>query len=117
MTRKLIALMFFLSAAGQAAALNETVDLSSPGALEALRDRRPEHYARVQAILAIAERRPDDLGIGPWIEAQFHATDVELLLWRVSDPPRLKVSFALDNIRYTADVVPVLRPARPVPVH
>lgn len=115
--RKLIALMFLLSVAGQAATFKETVDLSSPEALESLRDRRPEHYAKVQAILAIAKKRPDDPSIGPWIEARFHATDVELLLWQVSDPPKLKVSFALDNIRYIADVVPLLQPARPVPVH
>ena len=114
--RSLIALLFFLGAVGQVAAIgNETVDLSDPRALESLRDRRPDHYAKVQAILAIAEARPDDVRIGPWIEARFQASDVELLLWRVSDPPKLRVAFTLDNTRYTADVIPALQPARAVP--
>ena len=44
--------------AAQAAIFNGTVDLNSPEALETLRDRRPEHYAKVQAILAIARGAP-----------------------------------------------------------
>lgn len=114
--RRLITLLFILSTAAQAAIFNGTVDLNSPEALETLRDRRPEHYAKVQAILAIAVARPD-LNLGTWIEAHFDASDVEMLLWRVSDPPKLRVSFTLDNIRYTADVLPALQPARAVPVH
>jgi len=111
--RMLIALLFVLSSGGQAAPFNPTVDLNSPGALESLRAERPEHYAKARAILTIAETRlgPD---VGRWIEVRFEASDVELLQWQVSDPPKLRVSFTLDATRYTAVVVPSLSPARPM---
>jgi hypothetical protein len=112
--RMLIAFLFLLTTAGQAARLDPTIDLSSPGTLESLRAERPEHYAKARAILTIAETRvtPD---VGRWIEARFDASDVELLQWQVSDPPKVRVSFTLDATRYTAVVVPSLSPARPLP--
>jgi hypothetical protein len=112
--RMLIALLFFLSTGGQAAAFNPTVDLNSPGVLESLRAERPEHYAKARAILTIAETRPTP-DVGRWLEARFEASDVELLQWQVSDPPRLRVSFTLDATRYTGVVVPSLAPVRPMP--
>ena len=110
-----LATLIFVSAISQAAAFSEPIDLNASGVLESLHQRRPDHYAKVQAILALVVSRPQ-LNLGPWIETQFDASDVEFLhLWRVSDPPQLKVSFALDHVRYTAVVVPVLPQARAVP--
>lgn len=91
-----------------------TVDLNDPGALESLRTDRPDHYARARAILAIVEARPAP-DVARLIEARFDASDVELLQWQVSDPPKLRVSFTLDSTRYTAVVVPALEPARLMP--
>lgn len=112
--RRLIALLFFATAAAQAAVVTNVVDLDAPGALQALRDARPAHYAKVQAILAMAVERPR-AGVEKFIEARFDASDVEMLLWRVSDPPKLRVGFTLDSTRYTADVVPALPPVRALP--
>ena len=111
---KLIALLFVLIPAAHAAVVGAVIDLTNPAELESLRDRRPEHYAKVRAILAAAETRPA-VEAGRWIEARVGASEVELLQWRVSDPPKLRVSFTLDDTRYTAQVIPDLRPARPVP--
>ena len=111
---KLIALLFVVSPMAHAGMVGVVIDLTNPGALESLRDHRPGHYAKVRAILAVAETRPA-ITAGHWIEARLGASDVELLQWRVSDPPRLQVSFTLDQTRYTAQVVPVLPPARAVP--
>ena len=46
---------------------------------------------------------------------RFDATDIEMLQWRVSFPPKLQVSFTLDTTRYTAEVTPNLPPARATP--
>src|SRR3569833_1769820 len=48
--------------------------------LESLRDRRPDHYAKVRAILKVAETRPA-ISASQWIEARAGASDVELLQW------------------------------------
>jgi hypothetical protein len=112
--RKLIAPLLVLGSVAQAAAPGGVVDLTVPGQLDALRDRRPEHFVKVQAILALARTRPAE-STGQWIETQFGASEVELLQWRVTDPPRLRVSFILDDTRYTGEVVPVLAPVRAMP--
>src|SRR4029450_3760043 len=112
---RILGTLFFVSAISQAAGFNAPIDLSAPGVLESLQERRPDHYAKVRAILALVESRAQ-FNLGPWIEAEFDASDVDFLhLWRVSDPPKLKVSFTLDDARYTAVVVPMLQPARAAP--
>jgi hypothetical protein len=110
--RTLVALLF-VSTIAQAAIVNEAIDLTAPGALQSLQQRKPEHYAKVQAILAIAEAppRPD---LARFIETQFEVSDVDMLAWRVSYPAKLQVSFTLDHTRYTALVVPRVV-ARPTP--
>lgn len=112
--RTLCSVLVLASSVAQAAALGGVVDLNGPGELQALRERRPEHYARVEAVLALARAAPPARA-GSLIEARLGASDVELLQWRVSDPPRLRVSFTLDDARYTAEVIPVLPPAHAIP--
>ena len=112
--RMRIALFLLASPIAQAAMAAGVIDLDTPGALEALRAQRPAHYAKVEAILALAQARPAPT-TPSLMEARFGASDVELLQWRVSDPPRLRVSFTLDDTRYTGEVVPSLRPARALP--
>lgn len=109
--RTLMALLLAATVQAQAAPPRETVDLDSPGALEALRVERPEHYAKTKEILALAQtsRGPK---LGQLIEARYEASDVEMLQWRVSDPPKLRVSFTLERTRYTAQVVPNLPPMK-----
>ena len=106
---------FSVSAIAQAAGPAESIDLNAPGELRSLQARRPDHYAKVQAILELVQARPR-FDLGPWIETRFDASNVDFQpLWRVSDPPTLKIAFTLDNARYTAVVVPELEPARAMP--
>ena len=113
--RTIIALLLALTAAvAQSAAVAAAVDLNAPGELDALRERRPEHYEKVRIILSLARSRPAPVA-SRWIETRVGASEVELVQWRVSDPPKLRVSFTLDDVRYAAQVVPLLEPARPVP--
>jgi hypothetical protein len=109
-----LAVLLYLGPAAQAAPAGGVVDLTDPRQLQSLRDHRPEHYAKARVILAIATTRPT-YEAGRWMETRVGASQVELLQWRVSDPPKLQVSFTLDDTRYTAQVVPTLEPARPVP--
>ncbi len=113
--RILAAWLVLLGGSAQAAVFSQAIDLTDPGALRALRVERPEHYAKAQAILAIARagRQPN---VERWIAARFDASDVEMIAWRVSYPAKLRVSFTLDTTRYSADVVPDLSPPRAVPL-
>jgi hypothetical protein len=107
--RTLVTLLF-ASAVAQAAGFAEPIDLSAPGALQSLQGRRPDHYAKAQAIIELVKAKPNQ-DLVPWIEARFDASDVDFRhLWLVTYPPKMKVSFTLDEARYTAIVVPVLEP-------
>jgi len=109
---RILATLFCLSAVAQAAGPAEPVDLNAPGALGALQHRRPDHHAKVQAILGLVQAKPQ-LDLGPWIETRFDASNVDFQhLWRASDPPKVKITFSLDDARYTAVVVPELQAAR-----
>jgi hypothetical protein len=74
----LIAVLLVLTAVAQAPIAGGVMGLTSLGELRLLRDRRPDLYTKAQAILALAETRPS-ASVGPWIEARFGASDVELL--------------------------------------
>ena len=98
-----------------AACAGRSVDLTVPGALDALRTENPTHYAKVRAIISAAEARPNS-DIGSWIRTEFKASDVEYLpLWHVTDPPKTTLVFTLDNTRYTVVVVGRFEAAPPPP--
>ena len=108
-------LLLATATATQAADVTERVDLNAPGAFESLRSTRPAHYEKARAILQDAGTHPTAPTTRPLLEARFDATDIEMLQWRVSFPPKLQVSFTLDATRYTAEVTPNLPPARATP--
>ena len=105
----------FLATIASVALAAQPVDLNAPGFLEALRVENPGHYAKVQAILAATEARPSS-EIREWIRTRFDASDVDAApLWHVSDPPKIKLSFTLDQTRYTALVVGRFPPIQLLP--
>jgi hypothetical protein len=105
----------FLAAIANVALAAQPVDLNAPGVLQALRVENPGHYAKVHAILAATEARPSS-EIREWIRTRFDASDVDAApLWHVSDPPKIKLSFTLDQTRYIAMVVGRFRPPQLVP--
>lgn len=100
--RTLAALLFV---AGSAGAAGPAVDLNTPGVLESLRAANPAHYEKIRAIIALAEARPTG-EFRDWLRANFEATEVaDAPLWQVSNPPKRKLSFTLDDARYTATIV------------
>jgi hypothetical protein len=119
MKRLLIAISVAVAASAAAGEKHvaRSIDLDRPGALEALEGDNPAHFAKLQKFLREAPHRPLESMQG-WIRAQFDADDVVAPFpIRTVYPPELRMSFVLDDTRYTAvialrDVDPKLMPAR-----
>ena len=107
MTRLLI-VMFIAVATSAFAGSNSAsppIDLDRPGATEALKDDNPLHFDKVQRILQGAQQLPLP-SIRGWIRAQFDAADVSYpVLLKTSFPPKARLSFVLDEVRYNATVI------------
>ena len=82
------------------------VDLRDAAALEHLRTTNPAHYAAIRQILAGLAEQPERVE-SDWLQATFDAREVELsrLVLKTSYPPRQRLSFRLDDTRYTLHVV------------
>jgi len=81
-----------------------TVDLNKPGALEGLQQSNPTHYDKVRKILEGVLQQPD-AAVPRWIQTTFDGRDVSYApILMTSDPPKRRLSFALDNTRYEAVV-------------
>lgn len=106
---KLIAVAVFATlwtaAAGAAdAPPGRTVDLNKPGALEALQEANPTHYEKVRKILDGILQQPE-ARVPRWIQTTFDGRDVSYApILMTSDPPKRRLSFALDDTRYEAVV-------------
>jgi len=102
MTKHAIGLLSFCAACAIAplASAGAAVDLNAPGAIESLARRNPEHYAKIEKILADVARQPQE-AVAQWMKAEFGAEDVSFpQLLMTSDPPKRNLSFALDKTRY-----------------
>ena len=103
----LAASVIFSSVVGRATwAEPAAVDLRDAAALERLRESNPAHFATIRQILAGLAERPERVE-GDWLQATFDAHEVELsrLVLKTSHPPRQRLSFMLDDTRYTLHVV------------
>jgi hypothetical protein len=81
------------------------VDLDKPGALEALQQSNPTHYEKVRRIIdgVISQ---SDARVPGWMRANFDARDVSYApIVMTSHPPKRRLSFALDDVRYETVVV------------
>jgi TPR repeat protein len=83
------------------------IDLDVAGNLEAVQRERPEHYAKIERILAEAPKRAmDTKGVARWLQTDFAATDVGYTdLLKTSMPPKKRLAFTLDNTAYTKIIV------------
>jgi hypothetical protein len=83
-----------------AAGAGGVVDLDRPGALEALQQSNPAHYAKIETILAELPQQPDN-GVARFLRTSFDAKNVSYLpMLLVTDPPQRRLSFSLDDTRY-----------------
>jgi hypothetical protein len=78
------------------------VDLGKPGALEALARDNPDHFVKIERILADVTRRPPE-AVPRWMNTEFGAQQVRFpSLLKTSDPAQRSLSFTLDATRYEA---------------
>ena len=104
MTRLAAAVGLVLLWSGPALA-GPTVDLDRPGALAALEQTNPAHYAKVKLILAGVTRNPDS-DVPRWMRVGFDARDVSYApIVLTSHPAQRRLSFALDETRYVSVIV------------
>ena len=96
-------------------ALSRPVDLDKPGAVEALQRTNPTHYEKVRQIVAGIVQQPDAKVPG-WMLANFDARGVLYPpIEMTSYPPKRRLSFALDDIRYVI-VVTLTREGKITPL-
>ena len=79
------------------------IDLDIAANLEAVQRERPDHYAKIERILAEAPKHAmDTKGILRWMQTDFAAKDVRYTdLVMTSLPPKKRLDFSLDNTAYT----------------
>jgi len=99
-----LALLWTAVAATGDAIPGRTVNLNEPGTLEALRHSNPTHHEKVRTIMEGLLQQPD-ADVPRWIQTNFEARDVRYApIVLTSDPPKKRLSFALDETRYEAVV-------------
>ena len=97
-------IVLWATAAAAQAPTGRTVDLNAPGILAALEQSNPDHYDKISRILAgiVQTRDPD---VPRWMRTAFGARDVTYApIVLTSDPPRRRLSFSLNDVRYQAMV-------------
>jgi hypothetical protein len=78
------------------------VDLGKPGTLAALARDNPDHYVKIERILADVTRQPPET-VPRWMNTEFGAQQVSFpSLLKTSDPAQRSLSFTLDETRYEA---------------
>jgi hypothetical protein len=86
-----------------------SVDLNVPGALDALRTGNPEHFRKITRLIEEFGRRPAE-NLLAWVEVRFGVKNPQYgMPWLVSWPPQRRLSFALDDVRYSM-LVPIHQP-------
>jgi len=93
------------------------IDLDNPGALDKLQAERPEHFQKVIGILQDEQRLPEKEVVG-WLRTNYQTESAAFgptLL--VAYPPKRRLSFLLDAVRYHATVVVNVPQAVIVPAH
>ena len=94
------------------------VNLDRPGALEAIEQSNPAHYAKILVIMRVAQMEPCKhvptiLKTKEGIGVDDVRCDSFVLL--TSYPPKRHMTFVLDDVRYTSNVVQVLAVQRNLP--
>ncbi|HTP48082.1 MAG TPA: hypothetical protein VMQ50_14310 [Casimicrobiaceae bacterium] len=97
---------FFVLACTVLARGSGAIDLNVPGNLEAVERANPEHYAKIQRILAeIPQRPPAERSVASWMRTEFEARDIRYTdLVMTSLPPKKRLAFSLDDTAYVAVV-------------
>lgn len=108
----LVYLLFIGVACARDIAFAPVIDLDNPQTLAAIERDNPGHYARIEKVLAAAERMPANV-LRDYVPAAVGASEINAFdLLMVSDPPKRSVWFTLDEAHYRATVVVAYPPAQ-----
>ena len=91
------------------------VDLDAPGVLDTLARDNPRHYTKVREIISEVRKQPEG-EVTTWMRTRFDARDVvygPLLL--VTHPPKRRLSFTIDDVRYRSIVTLSDWQPKPIP--
>jgi hypothetical protein len=89
-----------VTAVGAGEGSPRSIDLDRPGAMEMLARDNPVHHAKIERIIAGVLQRPER-EVPRWLRTGFGASDVSFApVMLTSDPPKRRLSFALDGTRY-----------------
>jgi hypothetical protein len=93
------------------------IDLDVAGNLDAIRRSNPEHYAKIERILAEVPRRPpSEESVATWMRTEFEARNVRYTdLIMTSLPPKKRLQFLLDNKSYVKVVALTGWTSKPMP--
>jgi|GEM_PF-5169577 hypothetical protein len=107
----------FSSAAFAADEAMRVIDLRDPEAYEQLRQSNPEHFAKIQEVIAGLREQPNRVE-GDWLQMTVNARDVDLdrHIINTSHPPKQILQFTLDETRYLMYVVRSDLLGQPVPL-
>ena len=78
------------------------IDLDVPGKLEAIERDNPDHFAKIERILAEVPRQPpNQKAVAEWMRTRFQARNVQYSdLVMTSLPPKKRLRFSLDDASY-----------------
>jgi hypothetical protein len=113
-----IALAFVLATLGsQAWAQMPFVDLDRPGALDTVARENPRHYRQILEITRVASEVSCETALKMLPVPAANRMECVALAIMTSDPPKRRVSFELDSIRYAMVVTLKTAPGRLLPAH
>jgi len=105
LTLAILLLLWSAASSAEDSRPGRVFDLDRPGALEALRLSNPAHYIKVRQIMEGAFLR-SDAEVSRWMQTNFQAQDVQYgPIVLTSHPPKRRLSFALDAMRYEGTVI------------
>jgi hypothetical protein len=94
-----------IAAANAAGTMSQPVDLNQPGTLEKLQTERPEHFRAISEVLRVVERVPCGNAEVRSLQARFDIRDMACnFALMTSDPPKRRLSFALEGTSYVVVV-------------
>ena|SRR5258705_6374199 len=105
---RIIGIAIFLAAVASAngqGTPSQTIDLNRPGALEQLKQQRPKHYEAIAEVLRVVERSPCQGRELETLKVRFDLREMACsFVLMTSDPPKRRLSFALEGTNYVAVV-------------
>src|SRR5260221_8612461 len=101
-----IALAFmFAIATPLVSAQPSVVDLDRPGALDTVARENPRHYRQIVEITRVASEVSCETALGMLPVPVAKRMDCVALAIMTSDPPKRRVTFQLDDVRYRMVVI------------